>query len=54
MAPRLFDTSNPQNILDFIDEIARKSSEIRARRDAARRTGGLLGSFVGSNVGAGY
>ncbi len=43
LAPMLFDTSNPQSILDFIDDLARRQAEERARKEAYQRGAGLLG-----------
>lgn len=43
LAPQLFDTSNPQGILDFLDGMARKAREEELRKQAYQRTFGLLG-----------
>jgi hypothetical protein len=54
LAPGLFDTNNPQGLLDFIDNLVRKQAEEEARKAAYRKAGGLLGLPVAAGVvGAG-
>lgn len=42
VAPTLFDTSNPQGILEYLDDLARKMAEDQARKEAYGKVGGLL------------
>lgn len=48
LAPTLFDTSNPQAALDYIDDLARRLADEEARKGAYRRTFGLLGMPAGA------
>lgn len=43
LAPRLFDTTNPRGILDFLDEMAKKQAEEELRKRAYAQSFGLLG-----------
>lgn len=53
LAPRLFDTSNPMGLLDFIDDMARKRAEEEIRKRAYQRSFGLLGvPTAGVGVGS--
>lgn len=44
LAPLLFDTSNPQAITDYLDDLARKLMEQEVRRNTYQRMGGLFGA----------
>lgn len=53
LAPQLFDTSDPNAILSFIDDLVRKQAEEETRKQAYQRTFGLLGVPAGAlSVGA--
>ena len=50
LAPRLMDTTNQQDILAYLEDVARRDAEIARRRQTARGVSGLLGGFIGASL----
>lgn len=48
LAPMLFDTSNPNAIVNYLDDLARKRLEQEVRRNAYQRSAGIFGRSLGT------
>lgn len=48
IAPRLFDTENPQSVIEYLDELLTKNAEIERRQRLAKQYGGLFGGLTGA------